>query len=324
MRRALWLRGTCLITLLASGAESIRAFGGEDAATPASVKEPDGRSSKRLWTQYYELPGEKRIGRWLASAWVSPVDDVVAVGRELVVTCLATSNECEVKELPTDNVLLGVWGRSVRDIYAVGGEDLVMRSDGRDWRVVNSQGRRVGPHGVMTLLHKVGPFLPNEIVAFGPAHAIKETPEGWAELTKQERKAVWDVWGGLEPRVTPCGSQTPARIADLQGKQWIICNDRRVFWFDGSSFEAHGRTPKVCLESALDSIFWRGELFVSCNGRVFRNSGSHWLAEATPAFVRRFAAGPSCLYATGNWTVMRRCEGRNARTDVDRGEAGQD
>ena len=304
--------------------------GGEaGSAARAEVSSPEPAAE---WKIIYSLdPGPKKR-KWFAGLWASETGDLFAVGLETVVHCLRDS-ACTVEDLPAHHCPLAVWGRSPTDVFAVGLLGLILHYDGKVWKVENP----MGPKGFerQRLLNRVGPFLPDAIVAGGSTRGMLKRVEGkWVPLTKEwdrDRTLVvedpddykrWKSSGiafdsdGLIFDEGPEGLG-PCKLAGLDcwkrdkaGSLWVMCQDRNTFWQRGEAWVPGGRAPKVCSQLG-NWEYWNGAVFLSCDlwrgkEQLWRTQDGQWSREKAPAAIRAFSGTSTALYAVTDHLILRR------------------
>ena len=160
------------------------------------------------------------------------------------------------------------------------------------------------------LLYAVGPFLGGTVAAYGPAEeGLKQLPSGWQPLTAGDRESLRQRIGHHGQPFTPCRTGAPQRGATRDGTGWVICPDRQVFLRRNDTFEPRGRAPANCTSGlpVYGAIIQNEELFLTCEGAVWRNRDLAWVHERTPEKVQGFASTHSCLYAIGDHSIMARC-----------------
>ncbi len=262
---------------------------------------PSPHSWQRILTVDTDDPGA-----WFASLWVSEQQTLYVTGNRGV-TRQTFDGTLQQSTPQTVDVMLDVWGVSETEVYAVGGRGSVARYDGTQWL----QEREPGPKAPRSreLLHSVGPFLADRsIVAFGPAVSLRRGPnDRWSPLSASEDRYVRKRWGGLGRDPSPCQSVgVQSWFADRAGKTWVQCQDRRVYWLEDDAFVSHGSAPPEC-QHAFRHVFFRGALYVTCDGALFRNLASEWQREPLPEQVSYLTASDRCLFAAGRRTVLRKC-----------------
>jgi hypothetical protein len=312
-----------------SGDERPVGSGGSPSATEA--KESSSESAAE-WKTIFTLDQGPKKDKWFAGLWASETGDLFAVGRETIVHCFR-DGACTVQDLPEHYCPMAVWGPSPTDVFAVGWLGLILHYDGKDWKVENPMGPK--SFARQRLLNRVGPFLPDAIVAGGSTHGeIKRVDGKWVPLTKEwsrDRDLVvenpddgkrWRSSGvlfdsaglvfdeGPENR-GPCKtSGLDSWRRDKAGSLWVMCQDRSAFWQQGETWVPGGRAPKVC--SLVGSTeYWNGSVFLSFDKwrgkeQLWRTQNGQWYREHTPAVIRDFSGTSTALYAVTDRLIIKR------------------
>lgn len=113
-------------------------------------------------------------------------------------------------------IVLGLWARSTSEVYAVGERGLIMRSDGRGWRIERS--------GTKERLLGVWGTAEGEVFAVGLAGTIlRRTGEGWVPQDVPLRKDLFTVWGAKAGDLFAAGEEGVILrwTGDAQGG-WVI------------------------------------------------------------------------------------------------------
>jgi hypothetical protein len=309
--------------------EARPAGGASGAAAETKTSLPESGAE---WKVIFSLDQGPKKRKWFAGLWAAETGDLFAVGQEVVVHCFP-DGACTVEDLPAHYYPMAVWGTSPADVFAVGWLGLILHYDGKEWKVENP----MGPKGFerQRLLNKVGPFLPDAIVAGGSTHGeLKRVDGKWVPLTKEwtrDRNRIvedpddykrWKSSGisfdsyGLIFDEGPEG-MGPCKSAGLDcwkrdeaGSFWVMCQDRNTFWQRGEAWVPGGRAPKVCSQLG-NWEYWNGSAFLSCDmwrgkEQLWRTQDGQWSKEKTPAAIRAFSGTSTTLYAVTDHLILRR------------------
>jgi hypothetical protein len=286
------------------GVSLVAAVAGIVAAHPVVTPAADAGAPAAAWTQIFALP--EKDSRFFISVWAGEDGRLVAVGGQIIVQS-KVGGAFETIELPEKHALYDVWGRTADDVIAVGWRQLIMRFVDHRW-ITERPPQEGNPRQL--LLYSVGPFFPDTIVAYGPGpEGLKRVSGAWQPFTRQDEQAIRRRIGMDEPWNKPCRAGTGARDAMRDGRAWVVCNDRHVLIQRGDRFESRGRAPGRCLSGrgVNGTVLWKEDLFMLCDGEVWRNHGQKWEREITPAKVDALFATSTCLYAVGKHAIMKRC-----------------
>ena len=257
------------------------------------------------WNEAFVLPAADK--RSLLGIWAAEDGAVCAVGNRVIVQG-RVGGRFDTTDLSEDQELYDVWGRDADDLIAVGGRQLIMRFANKKWsteRPIQTGNPR------QLLLYSVGPFLPGTIVAYGPGPSgLKRTQDGWQPLTGGDLEALRRRDLVSDPWNKPCRSGARGRGATREGEGWAVCADRSTFLKRNQVFEPRGRAPSRCLsgQPVYGAAVWHNDLFLLCDGEVWRNHDTEWQRERTPEKARALFSRPDCIYAVGKRSIMVRCK----------------
>lgn len=169
--RTLWLNVILLLALLLPGVSYPIAVASETGEVLASqVMLPENESAMLTAStdlaQFSKSIGQKPLSHMLSN----------------------DSNEWTAMESGTPAWLLGVWGSSDNDVFAVGGEGTILHYDGNTWKVMNS--------GTTQGLYGVWGSGPNDVFAVGSKGTILHyNGSNWSTMNSNTDRPLYGVWG---------------------------------------------------------------------------------------------------------------------------------
>lgn len=233
--------------------------------------------------------------------------------------------------LPTTEDLLGIWGRSRDDIFAVGWSGTIIHWDGTAWtkETTTATVAIADVHGFV-----VNPSMPPVAtdpvfaVAYG-GHILRRTANGtapatWAEepiyddmgvLTSTLTQDLFGVWVGAEDSALAVGAR--GRVVGWDGMRWQLVKFEVPGAFTGLPIEPLGVLKGV----------WSGNgqrYFISgSGGAAYRSSGGFQSFEALDTQVNQplrgvFGFPGSAVYTVGLDGLIMRWDGQWRRI-VDEG-----
>jgi hypothetical protein len=208
--------------------------------------------------------------------------------------------------------VVGLGGGGTDPVFAVGGDDLILRWDGTSWseesfapeaEKLNQMRRR------QLLLQGVVRLPGGPLVAYGPWRILQREPNGkWQSPSEEERYRLMTLTrlGPARPRPKGCSALQWRWLTGGDG--WLNCRDRRSFVVGaGGDLVDRGRMPAACA-NLLGTVVRRGaSLFAACHeGEVWRSEGTRWERVAAPKVDAIAVSGP-CLYGVSGAVVWRNC-----------------
>lgn len=189
----------------------------------------------------------------------------------------------------TDGVLLGVWGSSPTDVWAVGGQvdrSLVLHGDGKSWTAMEVS--------FPSLLYSVYGFSDSDVYAVGERGLILHFDgTAWTRVESNTERPLFGLWGASSDDVWIVGGDIhgPAGAAVvLRGAGGTF---NRVDLPDNIApsvlFKAHG--------TASDDV-----MMVGAGGTVLRSDGTNWRRDPVPTREPLFSTwghGTDDVYAVG-------------------------
>lgn len=169
----------------------------------------------------------------------------------------------------TDGVLLGVWGSSPTDVWAVGGQvdrSLVLHGDGTSWRPFEV------PSG--SLLYTVYGFSDADVYAVGERGLILHYDgTAWTRVASNTALPLFGLWGASGDDVWIVGGD----IFGPSGSAVVLRGTRGVFEVVDLP---EALTPNVLFKvhgTASDDI-----MMVGAGGTVLRSNGTEWRRDPVP------------------------------------------
>lgn len=131
----------------------------------------------------------------------------------ITVSAAATTpvNLWDLETSGTANQLLGVWGLSDTDIFAVGRSGTILHDDGTGWTAMNS--------GTTTDLYDVWGSDSAHIYAVGNGGIVlRYDGSAWSEMTSTTSERLWAVWGASPDAIFAVGDN--GTIVKFDGSNW--------------------------------------------------------------------------------------------------------
>jgi len=190
-----------------------------------------------------------------------------------------------------DGSILGIWGTSASDIFAVGGpltqpgEAFILHYNGTDWT------RMPAPTDSPTLWWVYG-FSPTDVWAVGELGVILHFDgTGWATVEEPSHDyTLWGVWG-----TSPTSLWTIGGVVDGSGTSIIR-------HYDGNNWED---VPDIGVDRELLFKVWgtaENNIWVIGTGDILHYDGSDWTRTDSPTTSRLLTLrgrGPDDIYAVG-------------------------
>ena len=259
----------------------------------------------------------------LNSVWVSPDDQVFAVGADGLIVRYDGTTWAQMKN-PVSGWLQFVWGRSSQDVFATG-EGGLLHFDGESWELIDSQ-----PIGSMTSLRGVGnglfaTTLWGEILRYnGSAMEVAYlAPEALLSIWGVSEKSIYAVganglmlhFNGEAWSTIPSGCSTTLReIWGTADDDLYIVGDQCKVHYDGHAFTELNLPPgnyQRIWGSSRDNIVVWG---VETNRHPFHFNGSDWTPVEIPTSSELMDLNGNAadnIYAVGTDGAIVRYDGLN-------------
>ena len=191
-----------------------------------------------------------------------------------------------ISEYPSDAALNGVAGGSAADVFAVGGNGLILHFDGTEWSEMDS--------GTVAGLNSVWSVSGDGVYAVGrEGLALRYNGAQWIPAASAGENGLEDIWGGAAAMVTAGefgtilnGSFTSAAELDVALRSvsgssdsdiYVAGEAGAIFHFDGTAWSAMDSGTTQWLNG-----IWSGSpsfaVAVGENGAIVRFDGSGWSA----------------------------------------------
>ena len=257
------------------------------------------------WERAYELT---RSGSWLSSLAVDG-DAWIAAGKEILVRGGAKIST----ELVPGKTILGL-SKTSQGVIALGADQLIMRFDGKVWveehfapapaKTSSRLKYALVLHSARDLANSPTPAL----VGYGPRGVLVRHADGaWVSPPENERDRLSRL-AQLGPEGAAPLHCAPDAWRWLSGDRgWLTCHDGRSFLREGSAARATGSLPKPC-RTSVDALDERGrDIYLLCDGELWRSSNERWARVPAPKGLRALAASDQCLFTADEKSVWKSC-----------------
>jgi len=190
----------------------------------------------------------------------------------------------------TTGAILGFWGESTRDIFAVGGDldvsggnAVVLRYDGSVWNDMTISAPGLWwAHG----------FGPDDVYAVGEQGTLAHwNGTDWTVLDTGSPFTLWGIWGASPTEMWAVGGDV------LTGGAGVLRGWDGVGWTDVTSIDVTDELFFKVWGSAADDVFVVGD-----GGTILHYDGTDWTtmdSGTTQRLITVYGRGPGDVYAVG-------------------------
>lgn len=258
------------------------------------------------WKKVFELPDSQGS---LRTVWAD-ADGWITAGAQIIVM---NRNGRVVSTPEPGRTILGL--ASTRDgLFALGFDQVILRFDGNRWveehysALPPTATRRQRVAAILQGAHVFGAGKEAATGAYGPWRVLlRRSDHSWVDPTEADRYRmnVLAEFGPEFPLPAACALAAWFWLDDREG--WFTCHGGRSFRYNAGATTDTGKVPRTCHDGADGLAAIRKDLYLLCDGKIWKSSGERWDLVSGIKKVLAIAGNTHCLFAVTLGSVWQSC-----------------
>ncbi len=269
----------------------------------------EARAGDVAWRKVFGLSGSQASFRtvWAdAVGWIAGGDQIIVMNRNGRV---ASTPE-------PGRTIVGL--ASTRDgLFAMGFDQAILRFDGTRWVeehftiLAPTATRRQRVAAILRGARVFGTGKDAATAAFGPWRVlVRRGDHTWLDPSETDRYRMNMLaqFGPDFSRPASCALAAWFWLDDHEG--WFTCHGGRSFRYAAGATAETGKVPGACHQGGDDLAAVGTDLYLLCDGKLWKSSGEHWDRVSGPKDMIAVAGNTHCLFAVTLGSVWESCSGQ--------------